>query len=87
MNKKQISKKVNKINKNTEKPLKVKFCPKCRSTNVGFVFRIQNLFGLLPKVECTKCGHRDVIFPLLIVKPSDLKKKTKKVTKNKRSKK
>lgn len=81
---KKVAKKIDKMNKDVEKPLKVRFCPECKSTDVGFVFRMKNLFGLLPKVECTRCGHRDVVFPLLIVKPSVLKKKVDKMKKAKK---
>ena len=55
------------INKQSMKPLKVRFCPACKSTDVGFVFRLYNLFGLMPRVECTRCGHSAVDFPLLVI--------------------
>lgn len=65
-----------KCNCNDEKPLKVKFCPKCKSTDVNFVFKLRNLFGLVPRIECNKCGNNGVDFPLLIVNDKkELKKK------------
>ena len=81
-----MNEKIEKMNKDVEKPLKVRFCPNCKSTDVQFVFRMKNLFGLLPKVECTRCGYRNVDFPLLIVTKSNLNKKIKKM-KEKHSKK
>jgi hypothetical protein len=61
-----------------EKPLKVYFCPKCKSTDVGFVFRFQNIFGLLPKIECKKCNYKSGMFPLLVIPKSKLDKMNKK---------
>ncbi len=58
-----------------EKPIKVRFCPECKSTEVKFVFKMKNLFGLLPRVECTKCGNSGFEFPIVVVKPQNLKKK------------
>jgi len=72
---KKINKKIDEINKKSIKPLKVRFCPACRSTDVAFVFRVKNIFGLLPRVECFKCGNSGMEFPLLIIKADDLKKK------------
>ena len=60
-----------------EKPLKVYFCPKCKSTNVRFVFRLQNIFGLLPRIECRKCNYHSGMFPILVIPKSKLKKKKK----------
>jgi hypothetical protein len=79
--KKKISKKVDDINRKSVKPLKVRFCPECKSTDVAFVFRMKNIFGLLPRVECYKCGNNGVEFPLLVVKAEDLNKMKKKVKK------
>lgn len=75
MVRKKVSKKIDEINKKSVKPLKVRFCPACRSTDVAFVFRFKNIFGLLPRVECYKCGNSGMEFPLLVVKADDLKKK------------
>ena len=65
-----------------EKPIKVRFCPECKSTEVKFVFKMKNLFGLVPRIECTKCGNNGIEFPVVIVKPENLKKKQKKGTKD-----
>ncbi len=71
-----------------EKPIRVRFCPNCKSTNVKFVFELKNLFGLVPRIRCAKCGNQSVDFPILIVDKKNLeKKKTTKQTKNKRNKK
>ena len=84
MVKKKIAKKIDEINCESVKPLKVRFCPECRSTDVGFVFMFKNLFGLLPRVECYKCGHNNVDFPLLVVAKKDLKRARKNVGKIKK---
>ncbi len=64
---------------NNEKPLRVRFCPECKSTDVKFVFKLKNLFGVLPRIECNKCGNNAVDFPVMIVQP---KKKVVKVKKS-----
>ena len=74
-----------KMNKKSVKPLKVRFCPECRSTDVGFVFRFKNVFGLLPRVECYDCGHWGMEFPLLVVHPDELKKRNEKASAKKNS--
>lgn len=72
----------NSCNCNNEKPLKVKFCPSCKSTDVQFVFGLKNLFGLIPRIECNKCKNSGVDFPLLIIKDKKKLNKKKKVKKN-----
>jgi hypothetical protein len=69
-----------------KKPLKVMFCPKCESTKVKFIFKLKNLFGVLPRVRCEKCGFSAPQFPLLIVQPHKLSKSLTKST-NKKTKK
>jgi len=49
-----------------EKDIKVSFCPKCRSRDVKYVFEMKNLFGVLPKMRCLKCGYTNVTFPILV---------------------
>lgn len=70
---------INNCNCKNEKPLKVRFCPNCKSTDVQFVFKLKNLFGLVPRIECNKCKNNGIDFPLLIVKDKkNLNKKEKK---------
>ncbi len=71
--------KIKKIN-HAHKPVKVRFCPECKSTNVKFVFYLKNLFGLVPRIECLDCGNHAVDFPLIIL---PTKKRIKKTTKKK----
>jgi len=78
------SKDVDRMNKDSKKPLRVRFCPECKSVDVGFVFRIQNLFGILPRVECYDCGHSGADFPLLVTTKGELHKRSKKSTKKTR---
>ena len=60
------------------KPLKVYFCPKCESKDVGYVFRFGNAFGVIPKMECKKCGFSTMIFPQLVINADKLKMRKKK---------
>ncbi|MAG40178.1 hypothetical protein CMI41_04385 [Candidatus Pacearchaeota archaeon] len=62
------------------KAVRVRFCPECKSTNVKFVFKLQSLFGLIPRMECLKCGEHAPDFPVVIV---PVKKKSKKRGKKK----
>lgn len=61
--------------------VKVYFCPKCGSKEVGFVFRFGNAFGVIPKMECKKCKFAGSIFPLLVVDKESLKKQNAKINK------
>ncbi len=63
---------------NNEKPIKVKFCPQCKSTDVKFVFELQNLFGLVPRIRCNKCLNQSNDFPILITSKKELNNKRKK---------
>jgi hypothetical protein len=62
--------------------VKAYFCPRCKSVRVGYVFRIGNLFGLMPKMECKDCGFSAMGFPILVSNKKSLealgKGKTKK---------
>jgi hypothetical protein len=49
-----------------EKPVKVYFCPKCKSVDVKYVFGFGNLFGVVPRMKCSKCGFHAVVFPQLV---------------------
>ena len=49
-----------------EKDIRVSFCPKCKSRNVKYVFEMKNLFGVLPKMRCEKCGTEMLSFPVLV---------------------
>lgn len=56
------------------KTTKIYFCPKCKSKEVGFVFRFGNAFGVIPKMECKKCKYSGSIFPLLEIEKEKLEK-------------
>ncbi|MBC8495939.1 hypothetical protein H8D36_07320 [archaeon] len=47
-------------------PTKFYFCPKCKSANVKYVFGFGNLFGVVPKMKCSKCGFSAPVFPQLV---------------------
>jgi hypothetical protein len=68
-----------------EKVVKIYFCPKCKSEQVGYVFRLGNAFGVIPKMECKKCKFSAAIFPQWVVGQKKLNKLNKKI--KKRSKK
>ncbi len=65
--------------KENRKLVKVYFCPKCGSKEVGFVFRFGNAFGVIPKMECNKCKFTGSIFPLLVVDKESLNKQNQKI--------
>jgi len=68
-----------------KKALRVRFCPECKATDVKFVFRLQNLFGLVPRMTCMQCGNHAPDFPILVVPAK--KNKAKKIAKKKPTKK
>ena len=49
-----------------EKQIKVSFCPECKSRDVKYVFGVKNIFGVIPKMKCGKCGLEMTSFPLLV---------------------
>ncbi len=58
-----------------EKPLKVYFCPKCKSFDVKYTFGFGNLFGVIPKMKCDKCGFSAPVFPQLVKLNKEQEKK------------
>ena len=60
-----------------EKDIRVSFCPKCKSQNVKYVFEFKNLFGVLPKMRCEKCGTEMPSFPVLVTNKKLLAKSEK----------
>jgi hypothetical protein len=81
---KSKNQKLTDMNKKSVKPVKVRFCPECKATNVNFVFRLQNMFGSLPRVECNDCKYSAVEFPLLVVEKEKLNAKNKKISTKKK---
>ena len=66
-----------------QKDVKVYFCPKCRSNDVRYIFELRNIFGIIPKMRCKKCGYEG-LFPQLVIPKKDLEKLNKKARKKKR---
>ncbi len=64
--------------------VKVSVCPVCRSTDVGYIFTLGNLFGVIPRMKCKKCDHTASIFPLYVLNKKQLKKSKKKSKKGKK---
>lgn len=58
-----------------KKPVRVRFCPACKSTDVKFVFKLQSLFGLIPRMECMKCGNHAPDFPVILAPAKKTMKK------------
>ena len=78
-----------------KKDVRVYFCPRCNSYDVRYVFGLGNLFGVIPKMKCLKCGFSSSTFPMLVtnrieiekVKRAKLKSSKKLKAKNRQSKK
>ena len=60
------------------KDIKVWFCPKCKSHDVKYIFGLGNLFGVIPKMRCDKCGLEMSSFPILVVDKKTLNKSKRK---------
>lgn len=52
----------------------VRFCPKCKSLKVRYVFGLNNLFGIVPRQKCMDCGYTAAVFPIVSLE-NELKKK------------
>jgi hypothetical protein len=61
--------------------IKVYFCPQCRSKDVGYIFGIKNVFGIIPKMKCKKCKFEAMVFPLLVISEEKIKKLNKRMKK------
>ena len=59
------------------KGVKAYFCPKCKSVEVRYVFGLGNLFGVVPRMKCSKCGFEAVGFPIVVTNKKALNKKMK----------
>jgi len=57
--------------------VRVKFCPKCKSTDIKYTFGFGNLFGVIPRMKCGKCGNEASIFPILVTSKKALSKTVK----------
>jgi hypothetical protein len=69
-----------------EKDVRVWFCPKCKSRNVGYAFGLGNLFGVIPKMRCRDCGFEMASFPILVAKQGGLGKVAGRMKKAKKKK-
>ncbi|MGC9309820.1 MAG: hypothetical protein ACP5D2_03960 [Candidatus Nanoarchaeia archaeon] len=54
--------------------IKIRFCPKCKSKHVRYMFTLRNLFGIMPRQICDDCGYQAAIFPQIEVEESKIKK-------------
>ena len=69
------------VKKKKNKQVKVYFCPKCKNMDVGFIFGMKNLMGILPTMQCKKCEFKGGIFPLIVMDKTKLEKLNTKVKK------
>lgn len=68
-----------KSKKTKDKPIKVYFCPRCKSTDVGYIFTLKNVFGIFPKMRCRKCDFESFAgFPQAIISQKKLNSLNKK---------
>ena len=74
---------LDKLQRQPGKKIKIYFCPKCRSKNVGYIFTLKNIFGVLPRQKCRDCGYESAVFPQLVINKKKLEKLNKKVKKRK----
>jgi ArsR family metal-binding transcriptional regulator len=68
----------------SQKQIRVYFCPKCESKEVGYVFGFGNAFGIIPKMECKKCGFSSMTFPILVLNAEKLKRANAKIKSKRR---
>ncbi len=64
-----------------EKQIRVSFCPKCKSRKISHVFKLANLFGVIPQMRCGDCGFIAPTFPILVLNKAELEKGIKKLKK------
>ena len=50
-----------------EEKIKVRFCPKCKSFKVGYVFGLSSWLGMSPRMRCKECKFEMPSFPILVV--------------------
>jgi ribosomal protein L37AE/L43A len=60
-----------------DKEIRVYFCPKCKSTDIKYIFGWGNAFGIIPRQRCMKCGTEAAGFPILVTSPKILAKSKK----------
>lgn len=60
-------------NKTKDKKVKAYFCPKCKSTNVKYVFELKNAFGVIPKMRCLNCKTEMSSFPIIKTTQGEIK--------------
>ena len=58
--------------------VKVKFCPKCKSFKVGYVFGLSSWLGMSPRMRCKECSFEMPSFPILVTTKKALAKGVKK---------
>jgi len=64
--------------KNCEEMVKVKFCPKCKSFKVKYVFGLSSWLGMSPRMRCGGCNLEMPSFPVLEISKKELEKNSKK---------
>jgi len=62
------------MKKTKKDKIKVYLCPRCKSKNVGYIFRLRNIFGIIPRMRCYDCGTELMMFPIIEVNLNKLKR-------------
>ena len=70
----EVCKIVKKVNTKI-KTIRVMFCPKCKSINIGKELTLTLIFGAPQQWKCNECGFKGHIFPEKDVKVSAEKNK------------
>ena len=58
--------------------IKVRFCPKCKSVDVKYVFGLSSWLGMSPKMRCKDCNFEMPSFPVLTTSKKALARGVKK---------
>lgn len=61
----------------SDKELKMYFCPKCKSKKVKMIQGWRNAFGMFPRWKCDNCGFENMAFPILVMNAGKLKNRRK----------
>ncbi len=62
-----------------KKFVKAYFCPNCKSFDVGYIFGLTNLWGIVPRMRCRKCNYVSGIFPQMVINQEKLNKQNRKI--------
>jgi Zn ribbon nucleic-acid-binding protein len=67
-----------------DKKVEVSVCPRCQAVDVKYKFSLTNLFGIVPRMKCNRCGFEAMNFPKWIIPKEKLTKKSNKIRNKKK---